>query len=204
MEILHQIWIRGKPGVHAAAWRSRREVGSACRAVARSAKAGPSTVEAREGFRTEPAVAKHGTARTRDQRVLTRGSVGQSGRRQCAPQPRRRPGPRRRLDLDQLVFDGYRRLGRRGSLRGRNSCLGIPHPYLGRRWVHGERCERHDHHQTGPTGHIRRPEARRVPRRQRAAHTHRGHRRGNCHVLFAGLYRNIAQRAGPGRCRLLR
>ena len=63
--------------------------------------------------------------------------------------------------------------------------------------IHGERCERHNQHQTGATGHIPAPEARRVPRGRPDTDVLSGHGRGSCHVLFAGLYMNIAPPPGP-------
>ena len=181
-----------RPAVHASlAWPSAES-------RARAPNVSPSTVETGEGLRTEPAVAKNGTAGARGERVLARGAVGQPGCRQRAPQPRRRLRRPHRLDLDQLVFERHRRPGRLRNLRGRSGGrLGIPHPYLGRRRVHGERCERHNQHQTGATGHIPAPEARRVPRGRPDTDVLSGHGRGSCHVLFAGLYMNVAPPPGP-------
>ena len=161
--------------------------------------AGPSTVETREGFRTEAAVAKRrrgGRARPACPDARARRPAGSTAARAAAAAPAWAGGTGSTwISWCSRVTDG---LGGCGNLRGRNSWLGIPHPYLGRRRVHGERCERHDHHQTGATGHIRttRSQTRATPT-SAPRDTYRGHRRGNCHVLFAGLYRNIARRRVP-------
>ena len=91
-----------------------------------------STVETGEGFRTEPAVAKNGTAGARDEGVLARWArrpAGSTAARAAAAAPA--SAARHRLDLDQLVLEVTDGLGGRRSLRGRSGPSGYPAPLPG-------------------------------------------------------------------------